>query len=132
MRANVTTQGYCLDDDEQRRLAVALRFSTGTCLLLVITALVLESPAMIFALTGVGLIAGLTARRPFDLVWNHGVRHLTGGPALPGNPTRRRPAFKIATVRLLVVGTLFAAVRHTAALILRRLLVAACATVTIT
>ena len=130
MRANLTTQGYCLDDDERRRLAVALRFSTGTCLLL--TALALESPAMIFALTGVGLIAGLTSRHPFDVVWNHGVRHLTGRPALPPNPRGRRHAFKIATVWLLVVGTLFAAGVNTVALILGGLLVAACATVTIT
>jgi Domain of unknown function (DUF4395) len=132
MRANLTTQGYRLDDDERRRLTVALRFSTGTCLLLVIAALALDSPAMVFALTAVGLIAGLTSRHPFDLVWNHGVRHLTGGPALPPNPTRRRHAFKIATVWLFVVGTLFAARANTVALILGGLLVAACATVTTT
>ena len=132
MRANLTTQGYCLDDDERRRLAVGLRFSTGTCLLLVITALALESPAMSFALTGVGLIAGLTSRHPSDLAWNHVVRHVAGGPALPRNPTRRRHAFKIGTVWLLVVGTLFAAGLDTVALILGGLLVAACATVTTT
>ena len=60
------------------------------------------------------------------------VRHVAGGPALPRNPTRRRQAFKIATVWLLVVGTLFAAGMNTVALILGDLLVAACATVTIT
>ena len=46
MRANLSTQGYCLNDDERRRLAVGLRFSTGRCLLLAITALALESPRM--------------------------------------------------------------------------------------
>jgi len=132
MGANLATQGYRLDDDERRRLAVGLRFSTGTCLLLVIAALALESPAMIFALTVTGLIAALTSRHPFDLVWNHVVRRLTGGPALPPNPTRRRHAFKIATAWLLVVGTLFAAGVNTVALILGGLLVAACATVTTT
>jgi hypothetical protein len=60
------------------------------------------------------------------------VRRLTGGPALPPNPTRRRHALKIATVWLLVVGTLFAASVDTVALILGGLLVAACATVTTT
>jgi hypothetical protein len=59
MRANLTTQGYCLSDDEPRDLSLALRFSTGTCLLLVVTALVLGSPAMIFVLSGVGVVAGL-------------------------------------------------------------------------
>ena len=133
MRGNLTTQGYCLSEDERRRLSLALRFSTGTCLPLVITALVLESSAMIFALSGVGLIAGFGRRHPFDLVWNYGVRHLTGGgPALPLNPTRRRHAFKIATVWLLAVGLLLAAGATTVALVLGGLLVAACATVTTT
>src|SRR2546423_12433811 len=83
MRANLTTQGYFLNDDERRRLSLGLRFSTGTCLLLVITALGLESSAMIFALSGVGLLAGVSSRHPFDLLWNYGVRHLTRAPALP-------------------------------------------------
>ena len=51
MRANLTTQGYCLSDEERRELSLALRFSTGTCLLLVLTALALELSAMIFALS---------------------------------------------------------------------------------
>lgn len=29
MRGNLTTQGYCLSDDERRALAVGLRFSGG-------------------------------------------------------------------------------------------------------
>ena len=132
MRGNLTTQGYCLSDAERRRLSLGLRFSTGACLLLVITALALESSAMIFALTGVGLLAGLTSRHPFDLVWNLGVRRLTGDPPLPPNPTRRRHAFKIATVWLLAVGALLAAGVTTIALVLGALLVAACATVTST
>jgi hypothetical protein len=130
MRGNLTTQGYCLNDDERRRLALGLRFSTGACLLLVITALALESSAMIFALSGMGLVAGWTSRHPFDLVWNYGVRHPAGGPPLPPNPARRRHAFKIATVWLLAVGTLLATGSTTVALVLGGLLVAACATVT--
>jgi hypothetical protein len=130
MRGNLTTQGYCLSDDDRRLLSLGLRFSTGTCLLLVITALALESSAMIFALSGVGLVAGLTSRHPFDLVWNYGVRHVAGGPALPPNPARRRHAFKIATVWLLGVGAVLASGLTTIALVLGGLLVAACATVT--
>ena len=132
MRANLTTQGYCLTDTERRELAVGLRFSTGLCLSLVVVALVLESPAMVFALSAIGLVAGFTARHPFDYLWNHGVRHLLRAPALPPNPPRRRHAFKIATVWLLAVGILFAAGAATGALILGGLLVAACTTVTAT
>ena len=75
MRGNLTTQGYCLTDDESRELSIALRFSTGTCLLLVVAALALESPAMVFVLSTVGLVAGFTARHPFDHLWNRAVRH---------------------------------------------------------
>ena len=52
------------------------------------------------------MVAGFTPRHPFDLLWNYGVRHVVGGPALPPNPTRRRHAFKIGTVWLLAVGGL--------------------------
>jgi hypothetical protein len=131
-RANLSTQGYCLTEGERRDLATGLRFSTGLCLSLVVVALALESAAMAFALFGVGLVAGFTARHPFDYLWNHGARHLFGRPALPPNPARRRHAFKIATVWLLAVGTLFAVGATTAALVLGGLLVAACATVTTT
>jgi len=106
MRANLTTQGYRLTDGQRRDLAVGLRFSTALCLSLVVVALALESPVMLFALSGIGLVASFAARHPFDYLWNHGVRHLVGGPALPPNPPRRRHAFKIATAWLLVVGAL--------------------------
>ncbi len=132
MRSNLTTQGYCLSDAERRKLAVGLRFSTGLCLSLVIVALALESPVMIFALGGIGAVASFSARHPFDYLWNHGVRHLLGAPALPPNPPRRRDAFKVATVWLALVGTLFAVDAATVALVLGGLLVAACATVTAT
>jgi DMSO reductase anchor subunit len=130
MRSNLTTQGYCLSDEERRELSLALRFSTGLCLTLVIVALALESPVIVFALAGIGVIAGFSARHPFDHVWNHLVRHMVGGPALPPNPTRRRHAFKVATVWLATVGGLLSVGATLAALLLGGLLVAACATVT--
>ena len=97
-----------------------------------IVALALESSAIVFALAGIGLVAGFAARHPFDHLWNHGVRHALGGPALPPNPPRRSHAFKIATAWLLAVGTLFAGGAATAGLVLGGLLVAACAIVTAT
>ena len=130
MRSNLTTQGYCLSDAERRELWLGLRFSTGACLVLVVTALALESPVMVFVLSGVGLVAGFTARHPFDYVWNHGVRHAVGGPALPPNPAPRRHAFKVATACLLLVGVLLSAGATTIALVLGGLLVAACSMVT--
>src|ERR671937_359042 len=89
---NLVTQGYCLHDDERRRLKIGLRFATGLCLLLVALALALESPALLVALAGIGAVAGFTPRHPFDLAWNYGVRYPLRAPLLPPNPERRRDA----------------------------------------
>jgi hypothetical protein len=132
MRANLKTQGYCLNEAQGRELRFALRFSTGLCLALVVVALVIESAPMVFALSAIGLLAGFTAHHPFDYLWNGIVRHLAGSPALPPNPTRRRHAFKIGTVWLASVGALLAAGESILALILGGLLLGACGTVTAT
>jgi phage-related minor tail protein len=131
VRGNLTTQGYCLSDAERRELWLGLRFSTGLCLTLVVVALRLESAVMVFALTGVGVLAGFTSRHPFDHLWNHAVRHVVGGPPLPANPPRRRDAFKVGTAWLAAVGTLLAVGATTVALALGGLLVAACGAVTV-
>ena len=129
---NLGTQGYCLSAGEARRLRVGLRFPTALCLALVITGLALESALMIALLVPIGAVAGWSARHPFDHVWNHGLRHLTGAPELPPNPARRRHAFKLATVWLGAVAVLLATGAITAALVLGGVLVAVCSLVTVT
>jgi Domain of unknown function (DUF4395) len=129
---NLAVQGYWLSADESRALRWGLRFPTALCLALVITGLGLESAALILALVPIGAVAGWTPRHPFDLIWNRGLRHLTGAPELPPNPTPRRHAFKLATVWLLAVGLLFAFGQTTAALILGAVLVGVCGLVTTT
>jgi hypothetical protein len=131
MRENLETQGYCLSDREAHELRVALRFSTGTCLVLFAVALALGSPAMVFALAGIGVVASFGARHPFDHVWNRAVRHVVGGPGLPPNPPRRRQAFRVATVWAALVGVLLAVGATVAAIVLGGMLIAACAAVTV-
>ena len=90
--ANLETQGYRLGGDEARALRIGLRFPTALCLALVVTGLALESALMIALLVPIGAIAGWTPRHPFDLIWNHGLRHLAGDPRAPpkpGSPTPR-------------------------------------------
>lgn len=132
MDSNLEVQGYGLTAEQSRALRIGLRFPTALCLALVLTGLVLESAFVILALVPIGAIAGWTARHPFDLLWNHGLRHLTAAPALPPNPRPRRHAFKLATVWLLAVGVLFALGQTTAALALGVVLVAVCGLVTTT
>lgn len=130
--ANLEVQGYRLTAEQSRALRWGLRFPTALCLALVVAGLVLESALVILALVPIGAIAGWTARHPFDLLWNHGLRGLSGAPALPPNPTPRRHAFKLATVWLLAVGLLLVVGQATAALVLGGVLIAVCGLVTVT
>ena len=132
MAANLDVQGYCLNAEQSRALRWGLRFPTALCLALVATGLLLQSAVLILAMVPIGAVAGWTRRHPFDLIWNHGLRHLSGAPELPPNPTPRRHAFKLATVWLLAIGVLFAVGQTTAALILGGVLVASCGLVTTT
>jgi Domain of unknown function (DUF4395) len=130
--SNLGTQGYCLSAAEARQLRVGLRLPTALCLALVVTGLALESALMIALLVPIGAVAGWSARHPFDHLWNHGVRSLTGARPLPPNPTRRRQAFKLATVWLTAVAVLLAVGATTAGLVLGGVLVAVCSVVTVT
>jgi hypothetical protein len=131
-RANLIMQGYSLSADDMRALRVGLRFPTALCLALVLTGLAFESALVIALLVPIGAVAGWTTRHPFDLIWNHGLRRFARAPELPPNPTRRRHAFKLATVWLAAVAGLFAAGAATAALLLGGVLVAVCSLVTVT
>ena len=130
--ANLAVQGYRLSSQERRALGFGLQFPTALCLVLVVAGLALQSAVMILALVPIGAVAGWTARHPFDLLWNHGLRGLFDAPPLPPNPTPRRHAFKLATVWLLAVGVLLAVGQATAALVLGGVLVAVCGLVTVT
>jgi uncharacterized protein DUF4395 len=132
MEENLATQGFCLRAEDAKRLRVGLRFPTALCLALVVTGLVLQSALAIALLVPIGAVAGWSARHPFDHLWNHGIRRLTGAPELPPNPVRRRHAFKLATVWLALVAVLFAGGATTAALVLGGVLVVTCSLVTVT
>jgi hypothetical protein len=132
MDTNLEVQGYCLTEQESRALRSGLRFPTALCLALVVTGLVLQSAVLILALVPIGALAGWTRRHPFDLIWNHGLRHLSGAPELPPNPTPRRHAFKLGTIWLIAVGLLFAFGQATTGLILGGVLVSVCGLVTVT
>jgi hypothetical protein len=131
-RRNLAVQGFCLTGEEAHQLRWALRLPTGLCFVLVSLGLALQSAVLLLALVPVGAVAGWTRLHPFDLIWNHGLRHLTGASGLPPNPTPRRHAFKLGTIWLLAVGLLFAFGQPTAALILGAILLPVCGLVTVT
>jgi hypothetical protein len=130
LKRNLETQGYCLSDAERRAFRVGLRFSTGLCLPLVAAGIALESIPLLLAAVAIAVVAGFTARHPFDYLWNGVVRHVFGAAPLPPNPQRRRDAFKVGMAMLVVLVVLFAIGADTAALILGGSLLVACLSVT--
>jgi hypothetical protein len=67
-----------------------LRMAFGLCALLGGLGTVLASPTILLALAVIAALAAASPVHPFDLIYNHGIRHLTGTGPLPrrGVPTR--------------------------------------------
>ncbi len=91
-------QGYVGTPEEARReLGLAIRFTPAVCTGLVIAGLALRSPLLLGAVAVIALIGALLpSGHPLDLLYNHGVRYLVGGRALPPNPAPRRFACFVA------------------------------------
>ena len=109
MRCNLSMQGYgALSDDERRELGMALRLSPALCLTGIALGVVLESPAVLLAMAGTAFIGGfVTAKHPFDLIWDHGLRRFRGGPRLPATPPPRRFACQLAAPWLVAMAAAY-------------------------
>ena len=120
MRCNLSMQGYDeLSDQERRRLGPALRLSPALCLTGMTVGVVLESPAILLAMAATAVLGGfVTAKHPFDLIWDHGLRRLSNGPPLPPTPPPRRFACQLASVWLVAVAAAFLAGAETLGLAL--------------
>lgn len=108
VRRRLEAQGYCnLDDATLDELAPWMRWSPALCTLLMAAGTALQSPALLWSLAATALLGALFPFHPFDLLYNHGVRFLTGTRALPRHGAQRRFACGIATVWLVATGWAF-------------------------
>jgi hypothetical protein len=131
---NLSMQGYgSLGEDERRSLALALRLSPALCLLGMTLGVVLRSPILLIVMAVTAFAGGfVTAKHPFDLLWDHGLRHLSGAPPLQRTPPPRRFACQLATPWLLAIAAAFLADADTVAVVLAVPLLAVATTVTVT
>lgn len=74
----------------------------------------LRSPEILVAQAALMLIALFTPSHPLDLIYNFGVRHLTGTPPLPKSGRRRKIVFGLGGALLILLASLFAAGYDTA------------------
>ena len=84
-------QGFdAVDVLELAPVAPWLRLAFGLCGLLGGVGTLLASPTILLVLALIAALAAASPVHPFDLIYNHGIRHFTGTGPLPkrGAPTR--------------------------------------------
>jgi len=133
-RGVLTMQGYGdLSDSERQSLWLGLRFSTGLCFAGIALGTTLASPAFLLAMAVTAGVGGfLTAKHPFDYVYDATLRPLLGGPSVPSSPAPRRFSCQLATPWIAAIAVAFWVGAPTVAWVLAVPLLAVAATVTIT
>ena len=110
VRTNIQAQGFCgLDDETYAQINYPLRLSPAICMIWAAVGTALASPSVLWALAPFAALGAIFPSHPFDVVYNHGLRHLLGTPALPPYGFRCRMACAMATVMLVVAAWAFQA-----------------------
>lgn len=133
-RSCLTMQGYGnLSDRERRGLWLGLRFSPALCLAGIALGTALASPVLLLAMAAAAGVGGfVTAKHPFDYVYDAALRPLLGGPSVPPSPAPRRFACQLATPWVAAIAVAFLADAAVLAWVLAVPLLLAGATVTAT
>ncbi|MBI5288491.1 MAG: DUF4395 family protein [Chloroflexi bacterium] len=133
LRRRLDIQGYgCESDGTLARTQLGLRFSPALCAAIAAAGTALASPPILWGLMVFAALGAVLTFHPFDLIYNYGIRHITGTPELPRNGAPRRFACAMASVWLLTTGGLFAASFDVAGYILGGALVAVAGLITTT
>jgi hypothetical protein len=112
-------QGFCgYDDETLAEVDVWLRLSPTLCMIWMAVGTILASPVILVALTPFSFLGTIMKGHPFDVIYNHGLRHLFGTRPLPPNGAPRRFACGVATVWLFATALAFQAGAMTAGYVL--------------
>ena len=132
LRRRLDIQGYaCVDDATLVQTQIWLRMSPALCATIAAVGTALASPAILWALMMFAALGAVLPFHPFDLIYNVGIRRITGGPQLPRNGAPRRFACAVASVWLLATGELFYVDLDIAGLLLGGALVAVATLITV-
>lgn len=108
MRKRLEEQGFCgLDDETLAEVGPWLRWSPVLCTFVMILGVLLQSPVVLWLLAAIAFLGVFLPFHPFDLLYNHGVRHLTGTRPFPHNGPQRRFACGLASAWLVATGWAF-------------------------
>ncbi len=104
----VELQGFTgLDDDTVRRINYGLRFAPFVCLIVTAIGTALASGTVLWWLLPFALAGAVLPGHPFDLLYNHGLRYLSGGARIPRYPRPRRFACALASLWLVATASCF-------------------------
>lgn len=103
VRENIRAQGFCgLADETYAQINYPLRLAPAICMLWAAVGTALSSPTILWALAPFAALGAIFTSHPFDVLYNHGLRHYLGTPPLPRYGFRRRFACALATLMLIV------------------------------
>ena len=107
-RRRLEIQGFV--DVEERTLAESapwLRLALALCTVMAAAGTALGSPTVLWSLVPIAALAAAFPVHPFDLLYNHGLRHLTGTGPLPRRGAPSRFACGLGAVWLMVTAWAF-------------------------
>lgn len=84
-----------------------LRLTFALCAALALTATLLASPVLLLVVAAIALVGALSPTHPFDIIYNVGVRRVTGTAALPKRGAPTRFACGLGAACLVAIATLF-------------------------
>jgi hypothetical protein len=126
VREKIQAQGFCgLDDAIYAQINYPLRLSPAICMIWVAVGTASASPTVLWTLVPFAALGAILPGHPFDVLYNYGLRHLFGAPALPRYRARRRFACAVATIMIIAAAWSFQASHVMAGYILGWWLVAA-------
>jgi hypothetical protein len=107
-RQRLEIQGFVgLDDQTLAKAGPWLRLAFALCTVLAASGTLLASPAFLWALIPIAVLAALFPVHPFDHLYNYGLRHLTGTGPLPKRGAPSRFACGLGAIWLLATGWAF-------------------------
>ncbi len=108
VRRRLEAQGFLgLDEVGIAEIGPWLRWSPALCAVFMATGTILASPPMLWTMAAIALLGATLPFHPFDLLYNHVVRHLTGTRPLPHHGAQRRFACGMAAAWLTGTGLAF-------------------------
>jgi hypothetical protein len=96
-----------ISTDRLAEVAPWLRLAFGMCAILALAGTALGSPEVLWVLLPIAALAAAFPVHPFDLIYNHGIRHMTNTGPLPKRGAPARFACGMGAVWLAVTSWAF-------------------------